>query len=912
MTATDAYLRLRSGALTTHSKVPQVPGALVFVDVDAPTVGRPSIADLTWITKLLVSAPPGFFLQAGHVLLRWPASIADGALGEFASQAAAISRFISSRCARTIPVGIVRFPLGDDPEVVWSSAAVADGPDERRLLARARAAELGYLLSDGNGIWQPTTYHYRLPSGEHSDTFVRVANAFRRPRDATALATWLHGHVVDGLALVTDSPTLLSLVLGLQQAMVAAGYQLGPVVSLSDYPANVFEVEQAVASVQGAPLVLGLLSVTSTGSTSHRMAEAFRQVQVSHVLETLVNRVAPPASELPLKASAEPRPAWFGVGGEVHSYPTGDQCRLCQPTGSFWPLSDLRTSQAPPGPERARIVYIDPSSFEPMIASRPDLLTPAVRRATDARSLWELYDAVDGVGVHARPAETTIELRSNRPRLAIRCFPHWLLEASRYTGDGLSYPDFLSLVEQRVLKARELMQLRESTSDVDEAHRFDPERCDLVVTTEADADVDGFEDFLLAVSAGLGRPEAWSADRVVRVKPPYRTLAEDTRAIFEEANSVLVLTLGALTGTTMQQLLVAVHDELARRSVTGEPELSVGGLVLHARPEDLREWSVLHNAFTRLEALWLTPLPLSSPLEAERDLLQLVPESLSTSPFVAARREFLGGVDPRWEQRIVDSSVDPYALFWGMPLAGQPGSWLGQTKPRLRPGSRFGDRVRVTTTFAAVGAAMHWARLDARPKTAPVWQLFEMPAILRSYFDPPIIAAILRWLEPHEAWWGEREDDSSNVLAEALARATDDDRKLLLPELLLAAALGKIPQRGKEWLRVEASHVLWNVERSQPLEEDSEPWSEDEAEPVRVGLGLLGGPLTGSELSVAVRAAAQRLNDEVAKALDPLTAEDELLRRSRTLATAQVLELLESCLVLLASDSDETDADVPK
>ena len=356
----------------------------------------------------------------------------------------------------------------------------------------------------------------------------------------------------------------------------------------------------------------------------------------------------------------------------------------------------------------------------------------------------------------------------------------------------------------------------------------------------------------------------------------------------------------------MQQLLVAVHDELARRSDSGQTELPVGGIVLHARPEDLREWSVLNNAFTRLEALWLTPLPLSSPFEAERELLELAPEAAESRPLLAQRRQYLGGTDPRWEHRTTDSPVDPYAIYWGMPLSTPDGTWVGRDKPKLRPGSRFGDRVRVTTTFAAVGAAMQWARLKAAPKTAPVWQLFEMPAILRSYFDPPIVAAILRWLEPHEAWWGDRDGDASNVLAETLARATDADRKLLLPEFLLAAALGKIPHRGREWLRVEASHAVWSAEHSQEHDEGAEPWTDDELEPVRLGLDLLGGPLTPDELLGSLESVVQRLTTGVEQAKSVHSGGNADARYRRAVGTAHVVELLRSALVLLSVEADET------
>lgn len=43
-----------------------------------------------------------------------------------------------------------------------------------------------------------------------------------------------------------------------------------------------------------------------------------------------------------------------------------------------------------------------------------------------------------------------------------------------------------------------------------------------------------------------------------------------------------------------------------------------------------------------------------------------------------------------------------------------------KTKPLLRPGSRYGQRLRPVTTYAAVGAAMQSARVRAQEVGAPI------------------------------------------------------------------------------------------------------------------------------------------------------------------------------------------------
>jgi len=265
----DAYVRLASDRLQPiHSESPQFSDSLVFVDLDIGT--QLDSGDIAWLQKQIVQAPPGYFLQASSVLLRWPNSALDEDQEEVVrEQAKGISEFLRSRGARPIRVGFVHFPVSAEPRILWSSddAAENDSDEDDRLLARARAAELKHLLKWGNGIWRPTEYHYCLPSGEHSNTFLRLANAIQRPRDARALATWLSRHITDDLAILTDTSTLTPLVLAMQQQMVAEGFHYGDTVTLADYPSNSFEIEQVIEGVKASPSVLGLVSVTSTGST---------------------------------------------------------------------------------------------------------------------------------------------------------------------------------------------------------------------------------------------------------------------------------------------------------------------------------------------------------------------------------------------------------------------------------------------------------------------------------------------------------------------------------------------------------------------------------------------------------------------------------------------------------------------
>ena len=589
----DAYLRLHPAQPPLHSPVPTLPDSLVFVDLDA------GAGESAWVSKQLRAAPPGFFLAPTSVLVRWPASESDD--DSLVEQADGIADLVASHAGRRVPVGLVLFPIGEWPRIAWSHGGEVLVERTGELLARARAAELAALLNLGRAVWRPAAYHYQLPSGEHSSVFVRVADAIARPRDAVALASWLHSFVDDELGIVIDTPTLVPLVLALHASIRSAGLVPGPVATLTDYPTNQFEVDQAVADLQGGERLLGLLSVMSTGGVGGRMANALDRQERPWCLEVLVNRNGRGASEILVNeppGQTRRELAWAGLSDVTKSYASASECELCRSSDS------------------ARMVYIDPRSFEAMVLPEPQLLMPDVSHALDARDLWTQYNSVGGVGIQCLPHPETSDLRAHRELLAVRCYPHLLFAEPHGTDGDQVQPgkdEFLAKVKHRAASVAKVY--REDTK----AERWDPAACSPVVVTASDWNAQGFPAFLAAVAEGLGR-EPWDRDEIVVVEKPY---TEAPREHFDRssAGGVLVVTVGTVTGSTMQQLLVGLHD------VTEE---KIGGLVIHARPERSRDWEVLRNSFNRrLDALWLTYLPWRSPLDEEGAVLGRAGSALS-------------------------------------------------------------------------------------------------------------------------------------------------------------------------------------------------------------------------------------------------------------------------------------------
>jgi hypothetical protein len=135
-----------------------------------------------------------------------------------------------------------------------------------------------------------------------------------------------------------------------------------------------------------------------------------------------------------------------------------------------------------------------------------------------------------------------------------------------------------------------------------------------------------------------------------------------------------------------------------------------------------------------------------------------------------------------------------------------PSPFWSPTAVSLRRTSIYGlldDR----HALAAVGAALYEALDRHVSKGAPEWVRVDLPNAFRSYFDGLIHAALLRWVTPERAWWGNG-NECRSLLGEMKGRLDARDWQLLLPELLLAAAMGKVPDEAVELLLAEADMAL--------------------------------------------------------------------------------------------------------
>jgi hypothetical protein len=672
---------------------------------------------------------------------------------------------------RAVPrVLLLELRVGETPSVLNCDGlgGVEAVPYDATLLGRARRVELESLLRENNGVSTPADYHFRLPSGAHGSSFVRLADSIRTPRDAMAIATWLAPFIQDSTGLLTDSASMVSIATAVELLAAQAGRTLGSVVSLEQYPKNRLDTMKAVRDVDRGSNVIALVSVHSTGSLVDRVIAALNQVASSEwTLQLVVDKSGTPGDEVFILPDAEAAPldrvaTWASIG-EPRDVAV-DDCDACRR-----------------GP--ARIAQIDPRTFDGMVLPSPELLTPAADWAFRQRRLWELADRADAVTV-----EAASDVSSLHPRYGTDKFMSVKVNFRDLLGDEHCDATIEAAVEALLAQV--------------EKGEIGPS-FDLLLVDEREAEIDHFDELVEALRLHLGGPDVVSISN-------HEPIPAGVRHQISAADRILLFRLGVVSGLSLQQSLYRIQE--IRR---GTAPYVVESLVLHFRPQDGRIRETLENSLARrLHFLWESYLPEDRhPLQEEMDLI------------VTIHGDRADRVQAFLEQRLATCSGFPAdgQVLWGA------GVHYGDDVARLSPMSYFGEELRVRAAFAAIGSAVHRARVKAEsPRSAPLWRMFEMHAIFRSYYDPIIVACILRWLRSTEVWWGDNARDSGTVLTNAIRRTNEKDQVTLVSELLLAAAQAKIPTELHEQL-VEYATLL------------AESVGEGVDAPLQLGIALVEG-----------------------------------------------------------------------
>ena len=624
-------------------------------------------------------------------------------------------------------VAILHQPLGSDAHLEFLHGEAGDTEDDdASILERARAVELEALLEFGQAIWRPTTYHYRLITGEHAEAYVKLSDAIREPRDAEVMASWLHRFIANDMGFVFDTGTMTPIAQALRLAAATAGCELGPIEMLDNYPRTGVDVDAIVDRVSGDPgLIVAVLSVSSTGTLLERVLGALDRkgssLTVGRVV-VLVDKSGRPSQGVD---------RWTPLAGQSPLVPPGPMdgsvCRLCRTPG------------------RAQLVPINPFTYDAMFPTQLRQVVPDIRDPMANRALWEAAQRTDALAVERKGNTALRRFRSDKVPMGI------VMRVGRLLADEGFRRDVLDHVAR--------CQRAEGMSA----------NSDLVLVPEHEAAEDGFPAFWEVVGPVL----APAADVPVTF-PTAGTFDDNLRERIRAATSILVFQLGTVSGATLQRALVGIQS--TRYDLTS---FELHAFVVHLRPATSREWESIRNSYghvgrqPQLRYAWKSILPDRSPLREERALLKSSDLGLlndDAKAFVDARMNLCAG------QYVGDRP----AVLWG----STPDSVL-------TPNSIYGQRLDAVSTYVAVGSAMGAALVDPG-RTTPEFRVFEMAAMARSYYDPIILGCFLRWIRPHEVFWGWTAREAATTAHHMLDRAEPAHRHILVPEMLLAAAHGKL------------------------------------------------------------------------------------------------------------------------
>ena len=704
-------------------------------------------------------------------------------------------------------IGVVQHCVGDEPIICWAGSEPDAGLG---VLDAARAIETAALIMRGNAYWKPSRYHYILPSGEHTDRFVRIGDALRTPHDAYAMACWLTPCLTDDVAIVSDTAGLNALLIQLEEILARAGSAASHTVVLPEYEVSKPAVRRLLerAATGSTRRFLGVQSVNSTGSLRELLAGELARVsdgRLGWTLDVLVDRSPVAVAQLFSETEhSQHSQIWLDLSLREGQSKFGS-CSLCNAS------------------DKPQPVHINPRNYREVVLPEPSLAMPAIDYAVEAQTFWTRVSHTKGIAIEARPHPGSLEARGKHQRLPVRPFFELIAEP-----DGLE-----EFVRERIASLR-----RSAASDRNATDRWKFDDIGLVVANQIDVvtaarpefagqgDVDlnasarivlgclGIEDHvpLLACTAG-SQTDTSNAEIAHHVK----------RLNSDEA--ILLFSWGAVTGLNLRLLKMRVSQAL---DATGASN-PMRGVVFHSRPAHPSDWEATVNSFkpsrsepSRLGTLWTSSFPWSSPLVDEYLLLDRIDfDSIEISDdartFLEERKRFLrfpetyGGGEDDWSPRFknADAKIGPGHVFWGMSVDEVHQS-------AVRGQSLYGNRLDPMTAYAAIGSTINYTRHSAGIASAPRWIRFDMARIVHSYYDAIIICSILRWLKPGEISWDSEPADAANA-ANAMrflieqVEDSPEEKIILLPELLLADAQGKIPDSGREVLRDTARSAIQAV-----------------------------------------------------------------------------------------------------
>ena len=396
-------------------------------------------------------------------------------------------------------------------------------------------------------------------------------------------------------------------------------------------------------------------------------------------------------------------------------------------------------------PGRATVVPINPFTFDAMLPAQFETEVPDIEDPKANRPLWEAAQRTGAIAVEQPAHQAVRRYRSDKVPMGI------VMRSERLITDQ----GFRDALKSRVTELQETSGMRQDS--------------DLVLVPEHEAGEEHFDEFW-----GDIRTVIAPSVEVVTPYPLGESFSPELEAAIQGAATILVFQLGTVSGGTIQRALVGVQGARGH-----DDHFALHGFIVHARPATRRELDTITNSYGKvgpeqqLRIGWTSVLPDRSPLREEHISLRTLDTAELTPPqkaFFETRSQLCGG-----------GYVDDRA----------PVLWGSKPEDHLTPNAIYGHDLDPATTYVAVGSAMA-AALGTPDLITPEVRVFEMAAIARSYYDPLILGSMLRWLRPHEIFWGWTGAEAKTTALHIVARAEGLGRQILVPEMLLAAAQGKL------------------------------------------------------------------------------------------------------------------------
>lgn len=740
----------RHQSIRSYEVVQHLPGERNVAIVD---LSFRSVADLRLAWHAIHDVPDRL-AGSDDVVFVWPTVATPETVDR---HRAGVREFLTEAADRRSSLGspstisVVLHQIGLEP-ILEQAGTVPD-----RFLETIRSVQIHSLIQEGGAEIIPANHHFRLPSGSHSRGFIRLANVFRSPRDIWTTAAWLAPRLQPNVGIVLDTTTLAPIAAQLEAFADTADLELGPTVVLDRYPRSRLEVSRAVESAADRGRALACLSVDSSGTTRTHFEDALATYAPDGWTLDIIVEARSGARMIPPTAG-DHRAVWI----ELESQPMSQDVAHCAHCAH---------------PSFAHVVRIDERTFLPLAEPSPAIYMPSTDQAAN-NAFWELADACGAIELEALPAGEN-EARAERTPLGVK------IDFEKLTSDEARLQ---IAIERRLADLHRTIgkSPAQSTHDDYVSQVLTLGRGSTVVLC-AEPRGQSWESHDQAVRSSLGSLGIPTA----RVHYSGHSLANDRDK--SPADSVLCFSLGSVTGSSLKALRIQATDAYPG----AEPAIT--GLCLHARPPSGTEWAAIRNAFLpgRLTALWLAYLPWASPLREE---LELLDRSGLSGAAVSNRLAYL-----RSTLHPIEVGEYRETALWGS------NEWFhGQRHVRER--SLYGYELTTDAAYAAVGSAIHTRRLEHSRKESAQRFMVDLPKVARSYFDALLMSSVVRWTKPGEAWWGEGPSEEAETMRSFLrfGGSTPDEMVVLYPELIIAAALGKVPSAGVEELKAAIQSVRIN------------------------------------------------------------------------------------------------------